>query len=55
MKQQPRADAGNQWGGSYYGAQVYDGYGYAAQPQDPAMYAAAYGAYPVYGNQQQVS
>ncbi|XP_011623994.1 polyadenylate-binding protein RBP47 [Amborella trichopoda] len=52
---QPRADAANQWNGSYYGGQVYDGYGYAAQPQDPAVYAA-YGTYPVYGNhQQQVS
>ncbi|KAK1277222.1 Polyadenylate-binding protein RBP47 [Acorus gramineus] len=48
-------DSGNQWNNSYYGGQVYDGYGYAAPPQDPSMYAAAYGAYPMYGNQQQVS
>ncbi|KAK9096883.1 hypothetical protein Sjap_022380 [Stephania japonica] len=55
-----RGDPSNQWNGSYYGGQMYDGYGYAAPaPQDPNMYAAAaYGgaAYPVYGNhQQQVS
>lgn len=55
-----RADFGNQWSGAYYGGQVYDGYGYALPPpHDPSMYAAAaaaYGAYPVYGNhQQQVS
>ncbi|KAJ4840820.1 Polyadenylate-binding protein rbp47c [Turnera subulata] len=55
-----RADFGNQWGGPYYGAQLYDGYGYALPPpHDPGMYAAAaaaYGAYPVYGShQQQVS
>lgn len=53
---QPRADSSNQWNGTYYGGQTYDGYGYAVQPQDPNMYAAAYGAYPAYGNhQQQVS
>lgn len=54
---QMRADFGNQWSGAYYGGQVYDGYGYALPPpHDPTMYAAAYGAYPVYGNhQQQVS
>ncbi|WCJ35378.1 RNA-binding protein 47C [Euphorbia peplus] len=52
-----RSEFGNQWGGAYYGGQVYDGYGYAMPPpHDPTMYAAAYGAYPVYGNhQQQVS
>ncbi|GKV04681.1 hypothetical protein SLEP1_g16806 [Rubroshorea leprosula] len=55
-----RADFGNQWGGPYYGGQVYDGYGYALpQPHDPSMYAAAaagYGAYPIYGShQKQVS
>ncbi|XWS21149.1 hypothetical protein CRYUN_Cryun30bG0030700 [Craigia yunnanensis] len=56
-----RADYGNQWGGAYYGGQVYDGYGYALpSPHDPGMYAAAaaaaYGAYPIYGShQQQVS
>ncbi|KAL5992722.1 Polyadenylate-binding protein rbp47c' [Asimina triloba] len=54
---QPRADPSNQWSGAYYAGQVYDGYGYAVPPHDPNMYAAAaYGAYPVYGNhQQQVS
>ncbi|KAK9270184.1 hypothetical protein L1049_025760 [Liquidambar formosana] len=54
---QLRSDFGNQWSGAYYGGQVYDGYGYALPaPQDPSMYAAAYGAYPMYGNhQQQVS
>ncbi|XWS24274.1 hypothetical protein CRYUN_Cryun28dG0086800 [Craigia yunnanensis] len=55
-----RGDYGNQWGGAYYGGQVYDGYGYALPPpHDPGMYAAAaaaYGAYPIYGShQQQVS
>uniref|UniRef100_A0A2N9HT30 RRM domain-containing protein n=1 Tax=Fagus sylvatica TaxID=28930 RepID=A0A2N9HT30_FAGSY len=54
-----RADFGNQWSGAYYGGQLYDGYGYALPPpHDPGMYAAAaaaYGAYPMYGNQQQVS
>lgn len=58
---QSRGDYGNQWigggGGGYYGGAMYDGYGYAVpHPQDPSVYAAAvYGAYPVYGNQQQVS
>ncbi|MBA0624111.1 hypothetical protein Godav_009511 [Gossypium davidsonii] len=52
-----RGDYGNQWGGAYYGGQVYDGYGYAVPPpHDPGMYAAAYGTYPIYGShQQQVS
>ncbi|KAF2309878.1 hypothetical protein GH714_005466 [Hevea brasiliensis] len=49
-----RSDFGNQWSGAYYGGQVYDGYGYALPPpHDPSMYAAAYGAYPVYGSHQQ--
>jgi hypothetical protein len=41
----------------YYAASpFYNGYGYPAPFPDPGMYAtAAYGAYPVYGNQQQVS
>ncbi|KAF6162513.1 hypothetical protein GIB67_003059, partial [Kingdonia uniflora] len=45
------------WNGGYYG-QAYEGYGYAAAlPQDQSMYAAAapYGAYSLYGNNQQVS
>ncbi|GMI83128.1 RNA-binding protein 47C [Hibiscus trionum] len=48
---------GSQWGGAYYGGQAYDGYGYALPPPHvPSMYAAAYEAYPIYGNhQQQVS
>ncbi|OEL33014.1 Polyadenylate-binding protein RBP47 [Dichanthelium oligosanthes] len=54
-----RGDNGNQWNnGMYYTASpFYNGYGYpAAQFPDPGMYAApAYGAYPFYGNQQQVS
>ncbi|KAJ8433434.1 hypothetical protein Cgig2_008612 [Carnegiea gigantea] len=54
-----RGDYANQWNGGYYGGHMYDGYGYAIpQPHDPTMYAAAaaaYGAYPVYGSQQQVS
>ncbi|XP_021767656.1 polyadenylate-binding protein RBP47C-like [Chenopodium quinoa] len=56
---QSRGDYGNQWNGGYYGGHIYDGgYGYLPHPHDPSMYAAAaaaYGAYPVYGNQQQVS
>nr|CAD1825129.1 unnamed protein product [Ananas comosus var. bracteatus] len=52
---QLRADFGNQWNGMYYGAQLYNGYGYAAQFPDPTVYAAPYGAYSYYGNQQQVS
>lgn len=54
---QSRGDYGNQWNGGYYGGHMYDGYGYAVpHPHDPSMYAAAaYGTYPVYGNQQQVS
>ncbi|XP_010275610.1 PREDICTED: polyadenylate-binding protein RBP47-like isoform X2 [Nelumbo nucifera] len=52
-----RIDPVNQWNGAYYGGQVYDGYGYVIPPpHDPSMYAAAYGAYPIYGgHQQQVS
>ncbi|KAJ0930219.1 putative RNA recognition motif domain, nucleotide-binding alpha-beta plait domain superfamily [Helianthus annuus] len=52
-----RGDFGNQWAGSYYGGHIYDGYEYAmTPPHDPSMYAAAYGAYPMYGiHQQQVS
>ncbi|KAK4770535.1 hypothetical protein SAY87_031067 [Trapa incisa] len=50
-----RGDFGNQWAPVYYGGQPYEGYGYAPPPPpyDPAMYAAAYGAYPVYGSHQQ--
>ncbi|KNA23793.1 hypothetical protein SOVF_021800 [Spinacia oleracea] len=51
---QSRGDYGNQWNGGYYGGPMYDGgYGYVPHPHDPSMYA--YGAYPMYGNQQQVS
>lgn len=51
---QYRGDFGNQWGGAYYGGHVYDGYGYALPPpHDPSMYAASYGAYPMYGSHQQ--
>ncbi|XP_076929470.1 polyadenylate-binding protein RBP47C'-like [Bidens hawaiensis] len=52
-----RNDFGNQWAGPYYGGHIYDGYDYAmTPPHDPSMYAAAYGAYPMYGiHQQQVS
>ncbi|CAN1323736.1 Polyadenylate-binding protein RBP47C, partial [Linum perenne] len=60
---QLRAEFANQWSstsaGAYYGGQIYDTYGYVVQPptpHDPRMYAAAYGAYPLYGShQQQVS
>ncbi|KAK4795459.1 hypothetical protein SAY86_013453 [Trapa natans] len=49
-----RGDFGNQWAPVYYGGQPYDGYGYAPPPPyDPTIYAAAYGAYPVYGSHQQ--
>nr|CAB3453621.1 unnamed protein product [Digitaria exilis] len=54
-----RGDNGNQWNnGMYYAASpFYNGYSYPAAPfPDPGMYAApAYGAYPFYGSQQQVS
>ncbi|GJN33764.1 hypothetical protein PR202_gb22387 [Eleusine coracana subsp. coracana] len=53
-----RGDNGNQWNnGMYYAASpFYNGYGYPAPFPDPGMYAAtAYGTYPFYGNQQQVS
>uniref|UniRef100_K3ZUL5 RRM domain-containing protein n=1 Tax=Setaria italica TaxID=4555 RepID=K3ZUL5_SETIT len=54
-----RGDNGNQWNnGMYYAASpFYNGYGYPAAPfPDPGMYAApAYGAYPFYGSQPQVS
>lgn len=54
---QMRNEFGNQWAGAYYGGHMYDGYEYAmTPPHDPGMYAAAYGAYPMYGiHQQQVS
>lgn len=54
---QLRAEFGSQWSGAYYGGRMYDGYGYAIpHPHDPGMYAAAaYGAYPLYGNQKPVS
>ncbi|XP_078444201.1 polyadenylate-binding protein RBP47-like [Wolffia australiana] len=55
---QSRGDSGGQWSNAaYYGGQLFDGYGYAVPPQSPGIYAApaAYGAYPVFGNQQQVS
>ncbi|PIN12812.1 Apoptosis-promoting RNA-binding protein TIA-1/TIAR (RRM superfamily) [Handroanthus impetiginosus] len=54
---QSRADFGHQWTGAYYGGPFFDGYGYAVpSPHNPNMYAAAYGAYPIYGtDQQQVS
>jgi hypothetical protein len=39
----------------YYGTPFYSGYGYASPVPHPNMYAAAYGAYPYYGNQQLVS
>ncbi|KAI7744261.1 hypothetical protein M8C21_012269 [Ambrosia artemisiifolia] len=53
-KQTMRSDFGNQWAGPYYGGHIYDGYEYAmTPPHDPSMYAAAYGAYPMYGIHQQ--
>ncbi|CAI9267010.1 unnamed protein product [Lactuca saligna] len=51
---QMRNEFGNQWAGAYYGGHMYDGYEYAmTPPHDPGMYAAAYGAYPMYGIHQQ--
>ncbi|KAH7850500.1 hypothetical protein Vadar_033973 [Vaccinium darrowii] len=54
---QMRGDFGSPWNSPYYGGQMYDGYGYGLPPpHSPSMYAAAYGAYPMYGtHQQQVS
>jgi hypothetical protein len=39
----------------YYGTPFYGGYGYGSPVPHPNMYAAAYGSYPFYGNQQMVS
>ncbi|KAL0909611.1 hypothetical protein M5K25_020495 [Dendrobium thyrsiflorum] len=58
---QLRADLSSSWSSLYYGPQMYGGggggggYGFSLPPHDPMMYAAAYGAYPMYGNQQQVN
>lgn len=50
-----RADLSNPWNGVYYGPHMYGGYGFPIPPHDPMMYAAAYGAYPMHGDRQQVS
>ncbi|CAA6659456.1 unnamed protein product [Spirodela intermedia] len=55
INKQFRAEPTISWSNAYYGGQVYDGYGYVAPPQSPAMYPAAYGPYSFCGNQQQVS
>ncbi|XP_020578894.1 polyadenylate-binding protein RBP47-like [Phalaenopsis equestris] len=55
VNRQLRADLSSPWNGLYYGPQMYGGYGFAIPPHDPMTYAAAYGGYPMYGNQQQVS
>lgn len=54
---QSRGDYGHRRNGNgmYYGTPFYGGYGYASPVAHPNMYAAAYGAYPYYGNQQLVS
>ncbi|XP_025806225.1 polyadenylate-binding protein RBP47-like isoform X1 [Panicum hallii] len=54
---QSRGDSGHRRNGNgmYYGTPFYSGYGYASPVPHPNMYAAAYGAYPYYGNQQLVS
>ncbi|XP_008797245.2 polyadenylate-binding protein RBP47-like [Phoenix dactylifera] len=52
---QLRGDPSNLWNGVYYGAQFYNGYGYAAPVPGPTMYAAPYGAHSFNGDQQQVS
>ncbi|KAI3959171.1 hypothetical protein MKX01_023847 [Papaver californicum] len=49
---QMRADPSGQWGAIQYGGQVYD-YKYTAPVAQDS--SAAYGAYPVHGNQQEVS
>uniref|UniRef100_A0A0E0CM79 RRM domain-containing protein n=1 Tax=Oryza meridionalis TaxID=40149 RepID=A0A0E0CM79_9ORYZ len=50
-----RGDSGHRRNGMYYGTPFYGGYGYASPLPHPNMYAAAYGTYPYYGNQQLVS
>ncbi|KAI8549858.1 hypothetical protein RHMOL_Rhmol06G0057600 [Rhododendron molle] len=51
---QLRGDFGSPWNSPYYGGQMYEGYGYGLPPpHSPSMYAAAYGAYPMYGTHQQ--
>uniref|UniRef100_A0A0E0K1D9 Uncharacterized protein n=1 Tax=Oryza punctata TaxID=4537 RepID=A0A0E0K1D9_ORYPU len=50
-----QGDSGHRRNGMYYGTPFYGGYGYASPLPHPNMYAAAYGAYPYYGNQQLVS
>ncbi|OEL29820.1 Polyadenylate-binding protein RBP47 [Dichanthelium oligosanthes] len=52
-----RGDSGHRRNGNsmYYGTPFYGGYGYASPVPHPNMYAAAYGAYPYYSNQQLVS
>ncbi|XP_051216816.1 polyadenylate-binding protein RBP47 [Lolium perenne] len=52
---QSRGDSGHRRNGMYYGTPFYGGYGYGSPVPHPNMYAAAYGAYPFYGNQQLVS
>ncbi|KAL6650805.1 hypothetical protein ACP70R_009730 [Stipagrostis hirtigluma subsp. patula] len=52
---QSRGDSGNRRNNMYYGTPFYGGYGYASPVPHPNMYAAAYGTYPFYGNQQLVS
>ncbi|KAG0447528.1 hypothetical protein HPP92_028294 [Vanilla planifolia] len=52
---QARPEHNSTWNGFYYNPQFYGGYGFAVPLHDPTMYAGAYGAYPMYGNQQQVS
>ena len=50
-----RGDSGHRRNGMYYGTPFYGGYGYTSPVPHPNVYAAAYGAYPFYGNQQLVS
>ncbi|KAG8071130.1 hypothetical protein GUJ93_ZPchr0006g41621 [Zizania palustris] len=50
-----RGDSGHRRNGMYYGTPFYGGYGYMSPLPHPNMYAAAYGAYPYYSNQQLVS
>ncbi|KAK8969012.1 Polyadenylate-binding protein RBP47 [Platanthera guangdongensis] len=58
---QMRFDPVNRWSGGYYGGRIYGGYGFPMPVRHhhhhPGMYAApaAYGPFPMYGFQQQVS
>lgn len=52
---QSRGDPGSPWNGLYYAPPIYGGFRFPVPPHDPRMYAAAYGPYPTFGSQPQVS